>query len=113
MVSVGASLLPSDDGDNDVARSAAENGHEHVGKRIGVRPGAPTSHARHVGPLVQTIQDGREAPRRDRARHALESIVSMRKASAYRSGPSRDWVKTKTAAWRVANRERWRLFKEH
>ena len=34
MVSVGASLLPSDDGDNDVARSAAENGHEHVGKRM-------------------------------------------------------------------------------
>ena len=32
------------------------------------------------------------------ARHGLEGIVSKRKASAYRSGPSRDWVKTKTAA---------------
>ena len=78
MASVGAFLLPSDDGDNDVARSAAENGHEHFGKRSGVRPGAPTSHAQHVVPLVQAIQDGR-------------------------SGRSRDWVKTKTTAWRVAN----------
>jgi bifunctional non-homologous end joining protein LigD len=43
-------------------------------------------------------------------RQGLEGIVSKRQASAYRSGPSRDWVKTKTAAWRAANRERWRLF---
>jgi hypothetical protein len=48
MVSVGASLLPSDDGDNDVARSATENGHEHVGKRSGVRADTRASHARHV-----------------------------------------------------------------
>jgi bifunctional non-homologous end joining protein LigD len=33
-------------------------------------------------------------------RHGLEGIVSKRQASAYRSGPSRDWVKVKTAAWR-------------
>jgi bifunctional non-homologous end joining protein LigD len=55
-------------------------------------------------------------------RHGLEGIVSKRQASAYRSGPSRDWVKVKTAAWRVvsqdttawraANRERWRLFEK-
>ena len=101
ITNVGASPLPSDDGQHGVARSAAENGHEHVGERVGVRLGAPTSHARHVGPLVQTFEDGREAPRRDRARHGLEGIVSKRKASAYRSGPSRDWVKIKTAAWRV------------
>jgi ATP-dependent DNA ligase len=43
-------------------------------------------------------------------RHGLEGIVSKRQASAYRSGPSRDWVKIKTAGWRAANRERWRLF---
>ena len=43
-------------------------------------------------------------------RHGLEGIVSKRQASAYRSGPSHDWVKTKTAAWRVANRDRWRAF---
>jgi bifunctional non-homologous end joining protein LigD len=45
-------------------------------------------------------------------RHGLEGIVSKRQASAYRSGPSRDWVKVKTAAWRAANRERWRLFQK-
>ena len=44
------------------------------------------------------------------ARHGLEGIVSKRQASAYSSGPSRDWVKTKTAAWRVANRDRWKAF---
>jgi ATP-dependent DNA ligase len=43
-------------------------------------------------------------------RHGLEGIVSKRKTSPYRSGPSRDWVKTKTAAWRTANRDRWRAF---
>ena len=43
-------------------------------------------------------------------RHGLEGIVSKRQASAYRSGPSRDWVKIKTEAWRVANQERWKVF---
>ena len=47
----------------------------------------------------------------DSVRRALPAtIVSKRVASAYRSGPSRDWVKIKTAGWRAANRERWRLF---
>jgi bifunctional non-homologous end joining protein LigD len=45
-------------------------------------------------------------------RHGLEGIVSKRQASVYHSGPSRDWVKIKTAAWRAANRERWRLFEK-
>jgi bifunctional non-homologous end joining protein LigD len=45
-------------------------------------------------------------------RHGLEGIVSKRQASAYRSGPSRDWVKVKTAAWRETNRERWRMFEK-
>jgi bifunctional non-homologous end joining protein LigD len=45
-------------------------------------------------------------------RHGLEGIVSKRQTSAYRSGPSRDWVKIKTAAWRAANRERWRMFEK-
>jgi len=45
-------------------------------------------------------------------RHGLEGIVSKRQASAYASGPSRDWVKLKTAGWREANRERWRLFEK-
>jgi bifunctional non-homologous end joining protein LigD len=45
-------------------------------------------------------------------RHGLEGIVSKRQASPYSSGPSRDWVKVKAAAWRAANRERWRLFEK-
>jgi bifunctional non-homologous end joining protein LigD len=45
-------------------------------------------------------------------RHGLEGIVSKRARSPYGSGPSRDWVKVKTAAWRAANRERWRLFEK-
>ena len=36
----------------------------------------------------------------------LEGIVSKRKASAYRSGPTRDWLKIKKATWRAANRDR-------
>jgi bifunctional non-homologous end joining protein LigD len=45
-------------------------------------------------------------------RHGLEGIVSKRARAPYRSGPSRDWVKVKTAGWRAANRERWRLFEK-
>jgi bifunctional non-homologous end joining protein LigD len=45
-------------------------------------------------------------------RHGLEGIVSKLQSSIYYSGPSRDWVKIKTEAWRVANRERWRLFEK-
>jgi len=44
--------------------------------------------------------------------HGLEGIVSKRQTSAYRSGLSHDWVKIKTAGWRDANRERWRLFEK-
>jgi len=40
----------------------------------------------------------------------LEGIVSKRRKSAYRSGPTRDWLKIKTASWRAANRDRWELF---
>ena len=40
----------------------------------------------------------------------LEGIVSKRKESAYRSGPTRDWLKIKTATWRSANRDWWELF---
>jgi bifunctional non-homologous end joining protein LigD len=43
-------------------------------------------------------------------RMLLEGIVSKRRNSVYRSGECRDWVKIKTESWRVANRERWRLF---
>jgi bifunctional non-homologous end joining protein LigD len=60
---------------------------------------------------VQTFEDGAKLLAAAE-RHGLEGIVSKRRASHYRSGPSRDWVKTKTAAWRAANRERWRLFEK-
>jgi bifunctional non-homologous end joining protein LigD len=40
----------------------------------------------------------------------LEGIVSKRRDSAYRSGPTRDWLKIKTATWRAANRDRGELF---
>ena len=42
----------------------------------------------------------------------LEGIVSKRRVAPYRSGECRDWVKVKTAAWRAANRERWRMFEK-
>ena len=41
-----------------------------------------------------------------------EGIVSKRRDLAYRSGPTRDWLKVKTATWRAANRGRWELFEE-
>jgi bifunctional non-homologous end joining protein LigD len=42
----------------------------------------------------------------------LEGIVSKRRESAYRSGPTRDWLKIKTAAWRAANRDRGEMFEK-
>jgi bifunctional non-homologous end joining protein LigD len=43
-------------------------------------------------------------------KHGLEGVVSKRRSAPYRSGACRGWRKIKTAAWREANRERWRLF---
>ena len=40
----------------------------------------------------------------------FEGVVSQRRDAPYRSGECRDWRKVKTAAWREANRERWRPF---
>jgi bifunctional non-homologous end joining protein LigD len=41
----------------------------------------------------------------------FEGIVSKRRESAYRPGPTRDWLKIKTATWRAAtHRDRWELF---
>ena len=42
----------------------------------------------------------------------LEGIVSKRRGSAYRPGPTRDWLKIKTAAWRAANTKRFELLKK-
>ena len=43
-------------------------------------------------------------------RMGLEGIVSKRKDSSYRSGPTRDWLKAKTSSWRASNCDRWELF---
>jgi len=45
-------------------------------------------------------------------RTRLEGIVSKRRDGAYRSGPTRDWLKVKTSSWRVANRDRWEWFQK-
>jgi len=49
-------------------------------------------------------------PAFDDGKQLLDGVVAKRRASAYRSGPSRDWRKVKPPTWREANRERWRLF---
>jgi len=41
----------------------------------------------------------------------LEGIVSKRRESAYRPGPTHDWLKIKTATWRSANRDRGEMFR--
>jgi bifunctional non-homologous end joining protein LigD len=43
-------------------------------------------------------------------RMGLAGIVSKRKDSFYRSGPTRVWLKAKTATWRASNSDRWELF---
>jgi bifunctional non-homologous end joining protein LigD len=37
-------------------------------------------------------------------------VVSKRLDAPYRSGRRPEWVKVKTESWRIANKERWRLF---
>jgi hypothetical protein len=44
--------------------------------------------------------------------HSNMGVVSKRCVAPYRSGDCRDWRKVKTAAWREANKERWRLFEQ-
>jgi ATP-dependent DNA ligase len=41
----------------------------------------------------------------------VEGIVSKRRSSVYQSGRTRDWLKTKTAAWRAANHDRGEMFR--
>jgi len=43
-------------------------------------------------------------------RMGLEGVVSKRCDAPYRSGSQCGWIKTKTRAWREANKDRWRLF---
>jgi bifunctional non-homologous end joining protein LigD len=43
-------------------------------------------------------------------REGLEGIVSKRRGAPYVSGTRGGWIKVETAAWRAANRERYKLF---
>jgi bifunctional non-homologous end joining protein LigD len=58
--------------------------------------------------LVGTFDDGQELLD-SRELLGLEGIVSKRRDAAYWSGECRDWRKIKTASWKAANVERWRL----
>ena len=60
--------------------------------------------------LIQAFDDGVKLLEAA-AEHRLQGIVSKRQASAYRSGPGRDWLKAKTATWWKANRDRWKAFR--
>jgi bifunctional non-homologous end joining protein LigD len=42
----------------------------------------------------------------------LEGIVSKRRDAPYRAGKRPEWVKVKTAEWREADQERWRLLQQ-
>jgi hypothetical protein len=53
--------------------------------------------------LVEAFEDGARLIEQAE-RHGLKGVVSKRKASLYRSGPSRDWRKIKTRTWSEANR---------
>ena len=59
--------------------------------------------------LVPCFEDGPQLLE-TAAQFNLEGVVSKRRDAPYRSGACRDWLKVKTAAWREANQERWRLF---
>lgn len=45
-------------------------------------------------------------------KHGLEGIVSKRRDAPYVSGTRGGWIKVKTATWRAANRERYKLFEK-
>jgi len=61
--------------------------------------------------LSEPFEDGL-ALLRVAEKRGLEGVVSKRRDAPYRSGECRDWRKVKTAAWREANRERWRFFEQ-
>jgi bifunctional non-homologous end joining protein LigD len=46
------------------------------------------------------------------AKMRLEGIVSKRLDQPYVSGPTRDWIKVKCAAWKEANRWRAEVFEK-
>lgn len=69
--------------------------------------------ARMATPYVQFSEgfDDPAALMKACAKMEWEGIVSKRKGSAYRAGPTKDWLKIKTSAWRKNNTRRWEMFK--
>jgi bifunctional non-homologous end joining protein LigD len=59
--------------------------------------------------ICDTYDDGEELLITSE-KFGFEGIVSKRRHAPYHSGRSLTWIKVKCRAWRVANRERWRLF---
>ena len=58
---------------------------------------ADDEHLQFSGDFDDPISCSRPA-----SKMGFEGIVSKRRESAYRSGPTRDWLKIKTATWREA-----------
>jgi bifunctional non-homologous end joining protein LigD len=61
--------------------------------------------------LSHTFRDG-EKLLHAAAQNGLEGIVSKQRESVYVAGPASGWIKVKTAEWRAANRERYKLFEK-
>jgi bifunctional non-homologous end joining protein LigD len=62
--------------------------------------------------LSESFEDGLALLRVAEER-GFEGIMSKRRDAPYRSGNCRDWRKVKTATWRAATRERWRIFERY
>ncbi len=61
--------------------------------------------------LSHTFGDG-EKLLHAAGQNGLEGIVSKRRMSHYVAGTASGWIKVKTAEWREANRERYKLFEK-
>ena len=61
--------------------------------------------------LSHTFEDG-EQLLYAASRQGLEGIVSKRRMARYVVGNGSGWIKVKTAEWREANRERYKLFEK-
>ena len=61
--------------------------------------------------LSHTFDDG-EQLLYAASRQGLEGVVSKRRKAPYVAGGASGWIKVKTAEWREANRERYKLFEK-
>jgi bifunctional non-homologous end joining protein LigD len=78
---------------------------ERKARLADVLSGANSVHLRYS----ESFEDG-QALLKAATRLGLEGVVSKKRGYAYRSGRCHEWVKVKSAEWRDANRERWKLF---